>query len=254
MGRLDRHTFAFTKLLFLFIFSIGMVLGAQPIMEQGTIDFEAPSLESSARQQIDPYQTRGVTFTALSDRYDDATIGLVKNSATTACVGPKNDDQKLGTGRSRLQGFLGKGAFAIQAEFAEPLEPTAESGVRLSVQFQSLEGTGIRIRLFGPRGTEVASADDTASPAGESCDLPGEPRAETTLSVTTDTPVSSAIMEVMNEGHVFVIDNFSIESVAGQNNASIQTKLARLPNWTKIVGLLFLVLVVAFIAKRFRRN
>ena len=61
------------------------------------IDFENPPLNGSPRQVINPYvdPSSGVIFTAELNYAGNGVVGLVKNSHTSACVDPKNDDQKL---------------------------------------------------------------------------------------------------------------------------------------------------------------
>ena len=57
------------------------------------IDFETPSLGTAPNQQIDPYvdTATGTSFTADGN----GVIGLVKNSATSACVAPADIDHNV---------------------------------------------------------------------------------------------------------------------------------------------------------------
>ena len=63
------------------------------------IDFENPPLNENPRQVINPFidPSTSVIFTAEPNYAGNGVVGLVKNSHTSACVDPKNDDQKLGT-------------------------------------------------------------------------------------------------------------------------------------------------------------
>ena len=83
------------------------------------IDFETPSLGTAPNQQIDPYvdTATGTSFTADGN----GVIGLVKNSATSACVAPADANQKLGTGTDKSN--IGLSGFGIKATFQQQLQP-----------------------------------------------------------------------------------------------------------------------------------
>jgi hypothetical protein len=178
------------------------------------IDFETPSLGADQRQIINPYvdTATGLTFTAEPEGFGDEVVGLVKNSATSACVEPPNDDQKLGTGRSgEPGGAIGLAGFPIRATFPTPLDPLAT----VSVEFQTKAGATLQLKLLDASGAEVASVTDTALPADGTCGYPGDPRARKTVTATSTQPVAFAIMDVLpmdGTKLVFVIDNFEAAS------------------------------------------
>jgi hypothetical protein len=183
---------------------------AAPCGAMTTIDFETPSLGASGSAIINPYVADGVTFTAVSAGFGDEIVGLVKNSATSACADPADANQKLGSGRSSFpNGSIGFGIFAIRADFPPP--PVVTDVV--SVEFQLLSGQGIRLRLFNAGGTEVGSATDVSGPPDGTCGNPGGPRARTTLVAVASEPAAYAIMDVLTPGPVLVIDNFSFGNV-----------------------------------------
>ncbi|MEZ4737511.1 MAG: hypothetical protein R3E79_61330 [Caldilineaceae bacterium] len=84
------------------------------------IDFEATILEPQEdRRTIDPYTdtASGIVFGAV-DAVANGVVGIVKNSATSACVEPSDANQKLGTGVNSTQGStVGQSGFAIRADF-----------------------------------------------------------------------------------------------------------------------------------------
>lgn len=157
---------------------------------------------------IDPYVDpgTGVSFTALPGAFGDEVVGLVKNKATRACVEPAGDDQKLGTGRESVDDTsIGFGGDAIIAAFPKEIP----GPVTVSVEYQTASGEPIRLRLFDAAGAEVAAITADAVPPDGTCGFPGGPRARTTLSLTSDKPVASAIMDVPSGCCVFVIDDFT---------------------------------------------
>jgi hypothetical protein len=188
----------------------------------GFVGFEVPFLGTEPRQLINPYvdTTTGVSFTVEPGGFGDEVVGLVKNSATSACVEPADDDQKLGTGRSSLppEGSVGLSGFPIRATFPTLLP----APVTISVDFQALAGSSARLRLFDDIGTVVASTTQTVLLAGGTCGLPGGPRARKTVSVASNKPVAFAIMDVPTTtgDKVFVIDNFSF--IPGEKPSAIE--------------------------------
>src|SRR5262249_48309923 len=137
-----------------------------------TVDFETPALVASEQQVINPYVASGVTFTALpAFGFSDQVIGLVKNRSTSSCADPPDENQKLATGRATFVGFS---AFPIKAEF--PPEPAPPVTV-VSVEFQALAGTPLRLRLFNASNAEIASVTAEAQPPDGTCGYPGLPRA-----------------------------------------------------------------------------
>jgi hypothetical protein len=140
----------------------------------------------------------------------DEVVGLVRNSATSACVEPADTNQKLGSGRSSLStdGGIGLRGFPIRATFARPLEPAA-GPVTVSVVLQARQNTTLRLRLYDPAGMEAAAVTKAAQPAAGTCGLPGEPRAATTVTATSSRPVAFAVMDTLEGDRVFLIDTFS---------------------------------------------
>ena len=183
-----------------------MAATAVPSRAMTTVDFETPPLGASGSMIINPYVADGVTFTAVSSGFGDEIVGLVKNSATSACADPADANQKLGTGRSSFPGgAIGLGTLAIRADL--PPLPVVTNVV--SVEFQLLSGQGIRLTLFNAGGTVIGSATDVSGPPDGTCGNPGGPRARTTLQAVASEPVAYAIMDVLEPGPVLVIDNFS---------------------------------------------
>ncbi len=182
--------------------------GAAPLTS--TIDFESPKLGAADRQVIDPYvdPTTGVKFTVAPGSSSTAQIGLVKNSATSACVPPADANQKLGTGVSTVRESIGKSGFAIRADFPTELQPP----VIVSALFQSGELAPIRIRLYDSQDNLVGINQSTLPKGQGTCNQPGDPRSSATLSVRApENPVAYAILDLDDQtgGRVFVIDDFS---------------------------------------------
>ena len=174
------------------------------------IDFETPFLGDDDQQVISPYvdEATKVTFSALPRRGRNGVVGLVRNSATTACVEPPDSNQKLGTSQEpREKAQIGRSGFPISVTFPGPLAPP----VRVSVEFQTGAEVPIHLKLFDSSGSEVASVSGIALPANGTCGLPGPQRARTTISATSQEPVTTVVMDV--EGpFVYVIDDFEFSS------------------------------------------
>jgi len=207
---MNRFKHILTTLAIAIVFP-GILLTAPPPQAQSnSIDFETPSLGSENRRIIDPYidENTGVRFTAESGSWGDEVVGLVKNGATSACVEPSDNNQKLGTGRSAFSdGSIGLSGGAIRASFPASLI----APMTVSVEFQTGANVPVRLRLFDSSNVEVASVSELALPAGGTCGFPGDPRAKKTISVTSSKPVAYAIMDLAEDGRVFVIDNFEFE-------------------------------------------
>ena len=73
---------------------------ATPVFAQTTIDFETPNLGADDRQINNPTWHLASPLRRNRFGFGDEVVGLVKNSATSACADPSNVDQKLGTGRN----------------------------------------------------------------------------------------------------------------------------------------------------------
>ncbi len=195
------------------------LLGAAPVIfalvglglkaSATTIDFQTPSLGTAERKIINPLVANGVTFTALpGPEYPDAVVGLVRNSATSACVGARDSTQKLGTGRVAFrEGGIGGSGFPIKATFAVQ----AGSVRQVSVEFQALAGVRLELTLYGDSGEVVGFASELAAPADSGCGMPGQPRARKRLTAPALEPVRYAIMRVVPQpwASVYVISDFA---------------------------------------------
>jgi hypothetical protein len=172
-----------------------------------TIDFETPPLGAAGSAIINPYISAGVTFTAVPQGFGDEIVGIVKNSATSACADPADANQKLGTGRSSFAGgAIGLGVMAIRAD----LPP----GTNLvSVELQCVAGNTGRVRLFNAADVQVGIATDVIGPPIGTCGNPGGPRGRTTLLAISAQPAAYAIMDVVETGYVLVLDNFTYDAV-----------------------------------------
>src|SRR5262249_43671178 len=143
------------------------VVAALPAGAATVIDFETPSLGAADRAINNPYSAAGVTFTAVSGGFGDEVVGLVKNSATSACVDPADANKKLGTGgASSVDGAIGLGAFTIRADFpGPPAGPTTT----VSVEYQCTAGATITLKLYDSVGNEVGSDTKIAGPPDGTC-------------------------------------------------------------------------------------
>ena len=197
----------------LFLVTLPLLLAATvlftsfaPVPAQSSIiDFEDPPLGKADRKVINPYvdASSKVAFSALDAK--NSVVGIVKNSATSACVEPIDDNQKLGTAPVG-SGDIGFAGFAIRADFPQELAPP----VRVGVTFQTGAKVPIRIRLFDANGGEVGATSDVAAPDAGTCGFPGDPRARKTIFASSSKPVAYAVMDLEGDtgGRVFVLDNF----------------------------------------------
>jgi hypothetical protein len=183
-------------------------ISGQPGLRTG---FETPTLGSADRRPVDPYEAEGVQFTAEAPRVADAAVGVVKNSATRACVEPADTNQKLGTGRVTLDPrsavAIGHGTYPIRATFTRGLAAAAGRSVTVQVEFQTIHDTTVRLRLFDRMGRELVSASERARFPENNCGLASGPHARQVVSATTTSAVAYALMDVQPAGTVFVIDN-----------------------------------------------
>ena len=121
--------------------------------QEFTINFETPSLGTSPRQVVNPYvdPATGVTFTAEPGGVGDAVVGLVKNNATSACVEPVDQNQKLGTGRQSFSdGSIGLSGFAIRATFPTLLLAPVTVSVSFKPELGYRSDYGFSV-LLGPK-------------------------------------------------------------------------------------------------------
>lgn len=175
----------------------------------GSVSFDAPALGLVGRQVVSPYVAGGVRFTAATDENDDAVVGVVRNNATSACADPADNNQKLGTGRNTFpDGSIGLSDFAIRATFDTPLAPAPGGAVRVAVEFQAIAGTRLRLRLYDAAGAEIAASVVPAEPAAGTCGFPGPARARRIAAAEARTPVAYALMDTIDIGVVFVLDDF----------------------------------------------
>ena len=173
------------------------------------VDFETPNLGTDQRQQIDPYTGGGVTFTAMpAGGFTDQVVGLVKNSATSACVEPSDANQLLGTGRDNPPGgSVGLSNFPIRATFGTP-----EVGpVTVGARFQAHEGTPLRIRLFDASDTLIGRSARVSYAGLGTCGFGTVDKTSTTVYAHTLGTVAYVVMDVPNSNSVFVIDDFFTE-------------------------------------------
>jgi subtilisin family serine protease len=176
------------------------------------IDFETPKLdEFTSRLVINPFIAGGVTFRAESPDVSDEVVGIVRNGATSACVEPPSLDQKLGTGRtSAADGGIGLHGMPIKASFNSTIALLGESRLSVRAEFQALAGTTVRLRLFNAKGFEVGAATAATGPPQGTCGYHGGQRGRATLTVLSPKQqiISHAILDTVEGGRVFVIDNF----------------------------------------------
>ncbi len=182
--------------------SIALVIATSPASAV-TIDFETPSLGGLDRMVVSPYFAPGVSFVAVPQGITTGEVGLVKNSATSACVEPADANQKLG-GAPAGSGAIGLSDFTIRANFS----PYLTGPVQVSAQFQTISGSTLRILLYNNYGYLVASKVETALPGDGTCGFPGNPRARRTVTATGGGTVAYALLDVEPNGVVFVIDEF----------------------------------------------
>lgn len=183
---------------------------AAQVME-GIVDFETPALGSQARLVIDPYVDEGAGVTFTADPLPVSSSGVVeviKNSATSACTEPSNDDQLLGT---RWPGPANFGTYPIRGTFTNELQPP----VSVSVDVQTLAGSIARIRLFDSSGNVVSRSTATASNDLGTCGKPGSARSSVTVTATSESAVAYAVVDLAKSwGTVFVIDDFTYEAAS----------------------------------------
>ncbi|MFK7844439.1 MAG: LamG domain-containing protein [Rhodothermales bacterium] len=187
--------------------------GDMQIDDATKINFETPALGSDARLTLDPYidEASGIEFTAVTDFGGvDGVVGLVKNLSTSACVDPPDGNQKLGTAPGARPGFIGLSAFPIKATFPQVIHPP----VRVTVSFQSIAGSTVRVTMFDDAGNEVARTEKEIAPSGGTCGFPGDPTGREMLAVSSNRSVAYVIMENASNsdsgGFVTVIDDFTI--------------------------------------------
>lgn len=184
----------------------------EPDWQPVPIDFEYPRLGSSARRVVDPYYAFPATFTAESSTWSDAVVGIVKNSATSVCVDPASADQKLGTGRSAFtDGAIGRAGFPIRARFwYGGLVPAHGGQVSVAVDVQTLAGSTIRLRLYDSSGRLVGATTTPTGSVDGTCGYPGSQRSRTFVHATSSSTVASALVDTVEGGRVFVLDNFRV--------------------------------------------
>jgi hypothetical protein len=175
------------------------------------VDFETPALGSQARLVVNPYVDEGAGVTFTADPLPVSSLGVVeviKNSATSVCTEPSNDDQLLGT---RLPSSGGFGTFPIRGTFTNELQPP----VSVSVDVQTLAGSIARIRLFDSSGNVVSTGTATANSDLGTCGKPGSARSSVTVAATAELAVAYAVVDLANDwGTVIVVDDFTYEAAS----------------------------------------
>ncbi len=174
-----------------------------PVAAAQLIDFESPPLGALESEVIDPYvdPVSGTEFRALPSGTMAGVVGLVKNSATSACVEPVDANQKLGTGPAGAT-VIGRSAFPIEVRFPAPLAPP----VFIAVDLQSVAGAGAQLFLYDSAGNQVGAAREYALPADGTCGFPGFGSARVVLAAGSAQPVAS--VRLPGSSYVYVIDNF----------------------------------------------
>jgi hypothetical protein len=177
--------------------------GPSPIV----IDFETPSLGASDRLVSNPYTVGYVTFTSIDPTFSDDVVGLVKNSATSACVPPSSANQTLGTGRYpyATDGGIGLSAFDIRADFGTPLN----SAQSVLVEVHALGGVTATLTLYNAGGTQVGTTSSVVPNDGVCVGFPGGARGTVTLQAS-GLQAAYAVISV-GGASVFVIDNFAVQ-------------------------------------------
>jgi hypothetical protein len=173
----------------------------QRFADSGSIDFETPQLGPLEARKITPYvdTNSGISFSA-----DNGDVGIVKNSATSSCVEPADEDQKLGTAPNGLK--IGRGTLPIRATL-----PTSRCIDELTVEAQTLAGITLQLVLFDSARNEVGVIEQVANPPAGTCGFPGSPRARAMLSAQSDTPVASFVVSAVLGTSVVVIDNVQFQ-------------------------------------------
>jgi len=169
-------------------------------------DFETPVLGPDTARVVNPYSNdeAGVTFSTDEPGFNLGHVGLVLNRSTTACVAPKSDNQKLGTGR-RGTGQVGWDAFEIRADFLPYIPP----GATLRVQVQIRQLKDVKLTVFSPQHRAIAVVTKNAGVGAGTCGYFGEPRTRVTLEYTASQDVK--LIRIDGGSFDFVIDNFEID-------------------------------------------
>ena len=142
-----------------------------------------------------------MTFNAWNDNGPAGYVGLVKNRASTACVDPADDDQKLGTGGPGIA--IGQSSQGIHITFI----PQLSQGATIEFEFQTLDSATLGITMFSDDGSELAVETILARPAGGTCGFPGPERARSTALFTTIGEVRTLLID---SRWVLVIDDLRI--------------------------------------------
>ena len=179
------------------------------------LDFEMPALGAFNRAVYHPFVGPGVTFTVVPGEASDAVVGLVRNHSTSACVGPSDPNQKLGTGRLAFgrDGDIGRSGYPIQARFDPPLD-AGDGEVFVEAQFQVLASTRVNVSLLNDAGDIIGSSERLADSDRSNCGNPGNLRARVTLRATCRGPVRYAHLRISPTNRVFVVDEFRFGGVA----------------------------------------
>jgi len=176
-------------------------LTVDPNEPMNRADFETPALDGGGRMAVSPYSTDDVTFSAETAERG-VVVGVVENSGTSACIEPRDNNQKLGSGLGASE--VGLSSFPIRATFTAAL--VAPAYVFSEFQTTTDEAT---IRLFDAQDRDVTALSVLATSQRSSCNPPGSVRYWVRVGATSSEPVAYAILSVNPPGQVFVIDNFT---------------------------------------------
>lgn len=182
-----------------------------------TIDFEDPPLGFESDRIIDPlfYVHRRVGFTAVPDdnpwgsAAGFGVMGIVKNSATSACADPSDADQKLATGTPR-SGHVGRSGFTIMVEFEDSLP----AGSVVSFELQALAlGAGM-MWMYDEDRFPTGAGMQSLQPGLGTCGYPGSPRGRRIVSAESTGRVKYVMIDARYftaSNLVFVIDDFTVQ-------------------------------------------
>lgn len=189
------------------------------------IDFEDPLLGFRGQQVLDPFISDGVRFTAMPHPNDapfNEVVGIVWNELNNACIEPANRNVKLGTGQQSVypNGGIGWAGFPIKAEMITPITPDASRGdqVEISVEFQTVMGAEVRMRLYDGGHNLVVTETATVTSNRGDCGKLGGPRGTVSVTAVTTSAVAYAILDIPKSffgGIAYVIDDFKVRFTRG---------------------------------------
>lgn len=189
------------------------------------VDFEDPLLGFQGQRIMDPFVNQGLSFTAEpfpGAAPLDEVGGLVYNEFSNACVEPPSRDVKYGTGRELVppNGRVGLDGYPINATLQTPLIPNASRGdqVQVSVDFQTVMGKEVRLRLYNSEDQIVVEEVGTVTRNQGDCGRLGSPRGTIRLTAVTQEEVSYMRFDIPDNilgGIAYVIDNVVVKLSLG---------------------------------------